>query len=125
MAVVIKSGASAPASKYAQHLQTMNVQKPVGTTTVELTGPSAQEMHPSSVVSKTTHDVAGWMATEGPVAVVKVGGGHTLNMGDYNSVKLYVEVALPVAPASLMEGYEFATDWVSSRLQEAIQQVKG
>lgn len=106
-------------SKYAAHLE---AGQPQGTVSTKV------KSGDSEVASMTTHKVAGWMVNEGPVAQLKVGGGKTIALPAYNSVKLYVEVTIPCAVGALNEGYDFATTWVSDKLAEAeasIQEMKG
>lgn len=119
MAVHIKKpSAKAEGSKYAAHLEAA---QPQGTVSTKIkTGDSEL----SSMVS---HKVAGWMANDGPVAQLKVGGGKTIALPAYNSVKLYVEITIPCALGALNEGYDFATNWVSDKLAEAeaaVQEMK-
>lgn len=124
MTVVIKKDpAKEGQSKYASHLGAQSaplaVTKPSGSVTI--TGTTL----PKNVPASQNPEVAGWMATDGPSAMLKVGGGKTLNLGDFNSVKVYIEVSLPCSPQALNEAYDFGTNWVSEKLEEAEQAIQG
>lgn len=54
-----------------------------------------------------------------------VSGGRTINTGNYESVKITVSLNMPCAPTDLDATYEFATNWVGDKLNEAIKGVKG
>lgn len=55
---------------------------------------------------------------------VTVVGGATLNLGDMEFAKISVSVMVPCAKDDLNETYEFATNWVSDKLNTAIQKIK-
>ena len=56
----------------------------------------------------------------GPVAMVKVALSKTINMGDYNSVKVEVALEMPAEPneKSVGETYDFSVAWVNAKIEE-------
>ena len=56
---------------------------------------------------------------------IDIKGGRTLNLGNYESVKSEVGVTIPCDPDQMNEAYEFATDWVTEKLAEAVKMAKG
>jgi hypothetical protein len=55
---------------------------------------------------------------------VTAGGGHTINLGNYESAKITVEISMPCRKQDLSETYDFCTDWVSSKMEEAVKSAK-
>jgi hypothetical protein len=56
---------------------------------------------------------------------VHVSGSQTLNLGNYESVKITVGVTLPCAKSDLSEAYEWSTNWVSNKITSAVADAKG
>jgi hypothetical protein len=56
---------------------------------------------------------------------VGCGGSRTINLGNYESIKLSCWIEVPCEKTSLAETWDFASDWVGNRLKEAEQAVKG
>lgn len=54
-----------------------------------------------------------------PVCHVRVGGSITRNLGDFNSAKLEVHLEVPCLPNEIDGVYDYATEWVSTRIQAA------
>lgn len=67
----------------------------------------------------------GVMAPAGKLCEVHVQGGVTLNMGDHEFAKITVGITVPCAKEGLDDTYEFATDWVSQKLEDSVKKVKG
>lgn len=59
------------------------------------------------------------------MAVVSVGGGQTVNLGDFNSVKYNVGISVPSHINDIDETFEFASNWVSNRMAEIMKEIKG
>lgn len=55
---------------------------------------------------------------------VSVMGGQTVNMENFNSVKFSVSVTVPTTKEDLNNAYEFASDWVSTKMAEALKEFK-
>ncbi len=58
--------------------------------------------------------------------VCKVGcsGARTINLGNYESVKISVWLEMSCPKDSIAETYDYITDWVGERLTEAVKQTK-
>lgn len=54
---------------------------------------------------------------------ITVVGGRTINTGNYNSVKISVALKIPAEKDNLDSAYDFATNWVSKKLNEAVGSV--
>ena len=55
---------------------------------------------------------------------ITVAGGRTLNLGNYESARIDVAITVPCDPEVLQGAYDWASDWVSSKITEAVSQVK-
>jgi hypothetical protein len=55
---------------------------------------------------------------------VNVSGGQTVNLGNYESAKIQVSLTVPCTKETLDDAYEFASSWVSERLEVVMKQVK-
>jgi hypothetical protein len=57
-------------------------------------------------------------------AYIRVSGGHTMNLGDFNSLRVDVSVTLPCLPemSEMDRAYAIASEWVEARL---IKEVAG
>ncbi|KVR21630.1 hypothetical protein WK13_34395 [Burkholderia ubonensis] len=115
---------------YLTHLsgvpKSFSVKQATGTTQVtHETGSKGGPKH-SLVMhdqSETVHE--GEVIPPDKLCTITVGGGQTIPDGNYGSVKIHVSLALPCHRDHLNEGYEFATDWVSEKIQEAVAMAKG
>jgi hypothetical protein len=58
------------------------------------------------------------------LATVTVNAGQTVNLGNYESVKVSVALSLPTHVHDLDASYEFASDWVSTKMAEAVKAIK-
>ncbi len=59
------------------------------------------------------------------LAMITVGGSQTINTGNYESVKITVNLTIPSGIHDLEDGYEFASSWVSKKMEEAVNGFKG
>lgn len=57
--------------------------------------------------------------------MVTVDGGHTVNLGNYESAKIGVSLTVPCSPESLNEAYDWAITWVGQRIQAEVKSAKG
>lgn len=96
---------------YTQHLKSKPVKGHVSTTQQGNNLPSeSQILHPGVI-------------TDGHQITVE--GSRTLNLGNFESVRIGVILTVPTTMDALNEAYEFATDWVSEKLEQAVQAAKG
>lgn len=56
---------------------------------------------------------------------IAVEGGRTLNLGNYESARVGVTITVPCSQDTLNEAYEYATQWVSEKIEEAVKAAKG
>lgn len=56
---------------------------------------------------------------------ISVGGGRTINLGDYNSARFDVHLTLPCDPENLDAAYNWAAEWVDNRIQEETKEATG
>lgn len=56
---------------------------------------------------------------------IAVEGGRTLNLGNYESARVGVTITVPCNEETLNAAYEYATEWVSGKIEEAVKQAKG
>lgn len=100
---------------YGKHLQTKPVTAQVSTSKsvagqeVAKTLPETQVLNPG-------------VFTNGMSITVE--GGRVLNLGNYESARVGVTITVPCDKESLNDAYTFATDWVSSKIEEAIKMAK-
>lgn len=108
-------------NKYAQHLQAEPVKavQVVGQTTTQhlKTGQVITEGTESEVIHE------GMLAGPGSCKVI-VSGSRTVNLGNYESVKISVGLEMPAPKDGLEDVYEFCTDWVGNKLTEAVKGAK-
>lgn len=55
--------------------------------------------------------------------VVEVGMGFTKNMGDYESARLDVRIAIPCRHDEINDVYDTAKEWVEQRLQALVDEI--
>lgn len=53
-----------------------------------------------------------------PIAEVGVEAGLTINLGDYNSLRVHCSVKIQCPPDRLDEAYEMASDFVTEKVEE-------
>lgn len=53
------------------------------------------------------------------VATVSVSGSRTINLGNFESAKIEVHIAVPTALADINATHQFAVEWVEGKLDEA------
>lgn len=104
---------------YAKHLQPSVAKPIVGMATTQKT--SGGEPLPGGIEeSETVHP---GVFTDGMSITVE--GGRTINLGNYESAKIGVSITVPCDKDTLNDAYDFGTEWVSSKINEAITMVKG
>lgn len=55
---------------------------------------------------------------------INVSGGRTINKGNMEFTRVDVGIIVPCAKDSVNEAYEWASDWVSNKIEEAEKAVK-
>lgn len=68
---------------------------------------------------------AGPMIPVDQLASVSVGGSQTINIGNFESVKISVNLTLPSHIHDLDATFEHASNWVSGKMEESVKQIKG
>lgn len=58
-------------------------------------------------------------------AMVRVGFGLTINLGNYESARLDVSVEVPCYKEQVDDAYQQAKDWVEERVQQEVAEIKG
>lgn len=62
---------------------------------------------------------------EGPTCNVGVDAAMTINLGDYNSVRIGVSLHLPCYHQEIDEVFEFSKQWVDEKMQKLRAEVDG
>jgi len=120
MAVNIKG--KAPTNPYEAHLNSEPIQ---ATTTVYKskvdggTKTEALESSTEEVVNK------GVVMSANEMYKIEVGGGMTVNLGNFESARLDIRIVVPCAKSEIEDAYEWASDWVSGKIQESMKAIKG
>lgn len=86
---------------------TVVIEKKVGGEDYVVKGASSESPTPPLV-----HDKSGEFHIE-------VTGGRTINTGNYESARISVSIRMPCDKNTLNDAYEFATNWVNSKIEEA------
>jgi hypothetical protein len=116
----------APADPYAAHLGTPEpvqvVTKPIQSLVTQYVSTKGNK---EPVPTETVTQHKGLFQKSPNAMAITVEGGRTMNLGNYESAKIGVTITVPCDPDSLKEAYEWATDFVSSKISEAIDLAKG
>lgn len=113
--MALKMGTPAPKTgvDYSSHLGTA---KPI-VSNESVVKKHAGEPEPQAITtSKTEHP---GVFTDGHTITVEA--SRTINLGDFNSARMGVTLTVPTTKDSLNEAYEWATDWVSNRIEAAVK----
>lgn len=54
-------------------------------------------------------------------AIITVGAGRTVNLGNFNSARVDVQIAYPCAVDDIEAGWEFAYGWVDKKITEVLK----
>ncbi len=108
---------------YAKHL----VSEPVkGTTTVTHVQTLGKGQKEEKLLTSTDELVSkGLIVAKEQLYMLEVGGGSTINLGNFESARIDVRLTAPCTKADLMDTYEWASDWVSERIIQAVKTAKG
>lgn len=96
----------------------MNRQSGHQSTSVEITTNSGKTLLFSEVNEvETVHD---FKDSEDAIARVKVNGGYTKNLGNFESLRVDVSLELPcrASEKSMQSAFKYASDWVPNKLAE-------
>jgi hypothetical protein len=100
---------------YTAHLQT----KPVTGMVSSSKAVSGQTIAETASESKTLNP---GVFTNGMSITVE--GGRVMNLGNYETARIGVTITVPCSTATLDEAYAYATEWVSSKIDEAVKMAK-
>lgn len=64
------------------------------------------------------------VAFEGPTAMVRFSGGSTINMGNYESVKIEVGIEMPCYPEEFAEMFATVRATVEAKLREEVEDAR-
>ena len=62
---------------------------------------------------------------EGPVCIVGIEASMTINMGDYNSVRIGCSLQLPCEHGEIDEVFEFGKQWIDQKMQDLQPEAAG
>lgn len=111
-------GTVGKASNYDKH---MTAQQAVGTVQATKT---VKGKIPTLVLDTTEVVHTGVVAAPEEMCHVSVSGDQTINMGNYESVKIHVGLTMPCKKADIEETFEYVSDWVSSKMKKATEETK-
>lgn len=124
MALIVKNMvvASKPVPiDYSSHLGDQVVKPVSGQVTIEKT----VKKQTFGGVSQSDILVKGVIVPTNKHFMITVEGGRTMNLGNYESAKIGVSITVPCEPENLDVAYEFGSEWISAKIEEAVKQVKG
>lgn len=55
---------------------------------------------------------------------LEVGGGRTINLGNFNSARIHVGLSMPTSKSDLEDSYTFAFAWVSEKIEGVIKEMQ-
>ena len=110
-------GVYPPVNAYAAHL----VSKPI-TSTTQVEKGTKDNMQ----TVKSTEEVVnpGVLFKKGEAIELRVEGGLTINLGNYESARIGVSLTIPTLKADLEDAYKWAEDWIGQKLNQAKEDVK-
>jgi hypothetical protein len=83
-----------------------------------------ETLHKGKVLSEATEtqmvETPTKLEFSAPMAVVTVEGSRTVNLGDFNSARFGVSLALPCSVDDIEETYTYGATWVEGKIEEAI-----
>lgn len=100
---------------YGEHLGT----KPITAHTSTMKTVKGKEQPSGMSETETVHP---GVFTSGMTITVE--GGRTINLGNFESARVGVTITVPCDQAGLNDAYEWATNWVSERIDEAMKEAK-
>lgn len=103
------------AADYTAHLQTQPVTGMVSSSKAV----AGKEIAGTVSESKTLHP---GVFSNGMTITVE--GGRVLNLGNYETARVGVTLTVPCTKDTLEEAYDYATNWVSEKIEEAVKAAK-
>lgn len=124
MAIKVKTHVPPTPGKYAEHLET----KPVKATSEVTVKNNLTKKE--TVLSSGEEVLNPGMFTSGPGFVkphlfLTVEGGRTINLGNYESATVKIRLSAPTSMEELNTTFEWETEWISDKLNAAIEEAKG
>lgn len=107
---------------YSTHLEE-HVSKPIVSMVSVEKKLAGQKTNGAVANTKTEHP--GVITSVKKLMQLTVEGGRTLNLGNYESARIGVIITVPCEMDTLEESYEWATNWVSDKIQAVEKDVKG
>lgn len=89
--------------------------------TVEVTKKSGGDVAASSSETK---EEGVLVESEEPLATVGFKAGRTMNLGNYNSIKVEVSLFMPCKVLEVGETFEIVTAWVDEKISEICKDVQ-
>lgn len=118
----VKFAGKGKPNPYAEHLQAVPMQ---GHTTV-ISSKKVNGIKEEKLVSDKSEVVhKGVVYKADQLCQMEVGGGVTIQTAPFEFARIDVHLRVPCSKDDLSESYEFASDWVSSKLQVAVADAKG
>jgi hypothetical protein len=110
----VSAGINTPkGTDYTEHLGT-GIEKSVSVVKGKDTGP----------LGTSTLEFPGAFCKKATGCSVTVSGGRTLNLGNYESARIDVAITVPCDPELINAAYDWGSEWVSTKITEAVSGVK-
>lgn len=107
---------SVAAQRGSSTRETVVEQKPTGFVQSSLS--KRKQVFQETTKEITPPMLAAMFSEEDPAAFVRVSAGMTLNLGDYESLRIDCSVTLPAHRSQLQEAYELASNFVADRIAD-------
>lgn len=62
------------------------------------------------------------VVTQSHPAIITVGAGRTVNLGNFNSARIDVQISYPCAVDDIEAGWEFAYGWVDDKINKVLKE---
>jgi hypothetical protein len=108
---------------YAAHLKGSAPQAQITKTAIKNVGKGVKD---EQLVSSTTETfIKGPLIPPSVLCHIEVGGGQTISTAPYESARIDVRLTVPCAKDDLNDAYDWASNWVSEKIGEAVAAAKG
>lgn len=86
---------------------------------------SVENKKTGKIISDTTHEVhPGIAVAPDKLCTVGVSASHTINIGNFESVRVSASITMPSTKDEIDTTYDFASEWVSSKITDAAKSFK-
>ncbi|CAA2141442.1 hypothetical protein [Hyphomicrobium sp. ghe19] len=93
---------------------------------------NVQEKHKGTVVSELNDsekvevpdEVVSKKATSDPLCEVGVEASYTMNLGDYNSVRVQVSLKVQCQHAEIDQVFDYTKEWTDTKMQTMIEEIE-